>query len=42
MKEEYSIEELEEIVYQHKESANEDFYECMNDYLDGTMLSSIY
>lgn len=23
--------------YSHYESANEDYFECMNDYLDGTM-----
>lgn len=24
-------------VYTHHESANEDYFECMNDYYDGTM-----
>lgn len=24
-------------IYQHCESANEDYFECMNDYYDGTM-----
>ena len=23
--------------YQHQEHPNEDYYECLNDYLDGTM-----
>ena len=27
----------EEQCFQHQEQPNEDYYECMNDYLDGTM-----
>ena len=29
---------MEEVcIYQHQEQPNEDYYECINDYLDGNM-----
>ena len=35
--EDYGKEIFDECIYQHQEQPNEDYYECMNDYLDGNM-----